>query len=270
MLSWEQAVVQLRNDPTQMELVRACFYDDPLAAAAKRYVESSEWRALRKLIPPNKGKALDLGAGRGIVAHALSKEGWDVTAVEPDPSNIVGAGAIRLLAASAGLKIHVVEACGEELPYSENTFELVHCRAVLHHALDLTKLCNEVSRVLAPGGVFIATREPVLSQESDLAIFLQEHPLHRLFGGENAYLLPVYVNAIVRAGLRIERTLNPFESDINLFPRTTADIKMGIAKRLGIADCRYIPDWLLSLRGRWSNAPGRLFTFLARKPGRAA
>lgn len=267
MMTWEQAVVQLRSDPSQAELIRACFYDDPLTEAAARYAESSEWRALDKLLPRTKGKALDIGAGRGIVSYALALSGWRTTAVEPDSGAIVGTNAIRSLAAATGVAIDVIEAAGEAIPCESNSFNLVHCRAVLHHATDLPQLCKEVARVLAPGGLFIATREPVLTRESDLDIFLKEHPLHRMFGGENAYLSSVYSGAITGAGLLIERVLNPLESDINLFPRSTTDVRKGIARRLMLGDHRYVPTFILRFLGHWSGTPGRLYTFVARKAG---
>jgi 2-polyprenyl-3-methyl-5-hydroxy-6-metoxy-1,4-benzoquinol methylase len=268
MMTWEQAVLQLRNDPAQAELVRACFYDDPLAEAAVRYSKSSEWHALEKLLPARKGKALDLGAGRGIVAYALASHGWRVAAAEPDSSGIVGANAIRFLAPSMGVNIDVVEAAGEALPFDSNSFDLVHCRAVLHHATDLTQLCREIARVLSPGGALVATREPVLSHESDLEIFLRHHPLHRMFGGEHAYMLPIYIAAITGAGLQMERVLNPFESDINLFPGTLIGLKKSIARRLMLPDHRFVPDWCLRWLGHWNKTPGRLYTFVARKPRR--
>ena len=39
-----------------------------------------------------------------------------VTAVEPDPSDLVGAGAIRALSKETGVAIEVVEAFGEAVP----------------------------------------------------------------------------------------------------------------------------------------------------------
>jgi SAM-dependent methyltransferase len=264
-MSWEQAVLRLRNDPNQMELVKACFYDDPLPEAAMRYVRSSEWAALQKLLPVPVGRALDIGAGRGIVSFALARAGWRVTAVEPDKSYIVGAGAIRTLAESTDTHIEVLESCGESLSCSSNSFELVHCRAVLHHAADLSRFCNEVARVLAPGGMFIATRDHVITNDSDRELFLKLHPLHRLFGGENAYVLSSYIAAIERSGLQIQRVLNPFESDINLFPGTLTEFKVRIAKRIGLRNHRYIPTKLLGWLGRFDNTPGRLFTFIASK-----
>ena len=62
--------------------MRACFFDDPLAAAAERYYRSSEWAAVRALLPPRPGLALDLGSGRGISAYALARDGWRVVALE--------------------------------------------------------------------------------------------------------------------------------------------------------------------------------------------
>jgi SAM-dependent methyltransferase len=264
-ISWEQAVSRLRNDPTQAELVHACFYDDPLELSARRYFGSSEWCALQDLLPSEKGKALDLGAGRGIVAYALARSGWTVTAVEPDPSDIVGAGAIRVLAQVADLPIEVVQSVGEKLPFPDSSFDLVHCRAVLHHAKDLRALCAEVARVLRPGGLLIASREHVISKESDRVRFLEQHPLHHLYGGENAYTKATYLAAIAGAGLKLERALNPFETDINLFPGTKVEFKARIAKRFGLPVQNVIPDLVLCWLGRFNSAPGRLYTFLARK-----
>ena len=105
--TWEQAVQWLRSQPDQQDLVHAAYYDDPLLSAADRYWRSEEWCAVREFLPPGKGTALDAGAGRGISSFALAKDGFGVTALEPDPSAIVGAEAIRSLAREAGLPIGV-------------------------------------------------------------------------------------------------------------------------------------------------------------------
>lgn len=267
-MTWEEAVQWLREQPDQQDLVRAAFYDDPLLASAQRYAACAEWQALRQWLPEQKGKALDLGAGRGIASYALANDGWQVTALEPDSSRLVGASAIRDLAREAQLDIDVVEEWGERLPFEDNTFELVHCRAVLHHARDLNALCREIGRVLKPGGLLVATREHVISQPSDLDAFFESHPLHRLYGGENAYLLSSYCKAIEDGGLVIRKTLNPYASDINLFPQTTDDIKNRLSKKVHIPSS-IIPDFLVELAGRFIHTPGRLYTFIARKPDRA-
>jgi SAM-dependent methyltransferase len=264
-VSWEEAVAWLKAQPDQAELVRACFYDDPLLGSARRYFDSSEWQAVRDHLPAiDGGRALDIGAGRGITSFALAKSGWQVTALEPDPSSTVGANAIRALAQEAGLPIHVEEKWGEQLPFADGTFDLVHARQVLHHARDLRVLCGEAGRVLKKGGIFIATREHVITRREDLPLFLANHPLHGLYGGENAYLLDEYLAAIQAAGIRLSTVLNPFQSDINLYPETKAGFKRRIAGQLGLPGL-YVPEWVLSWLGRLSNAPGRLYTFVGRK-----
>jgi len=264
-MTWEEAVLWLKQQPDQVDLVRACFYDDPLLEAAERYYHCSEWKAVREVLPRPPGKALDLGAGRGISSYALTKEGWITTALEPDPSPTVGTEAIRALFQEAGLMIEIKEDRGEKLPWGDHTFDLVLGRQVLHHAADLQRLCREVARVLKPGGIFIATREHVISKRADLEDFLKAHPLHRLYGGENAYLLKEYLGSITTAGLEIQKTLNPFQSNINLFPETLDDFKKRLAKKIKFPWPHLIPRTLLTLLGSQFRLPGRLYTFVARK-----
>jgi SAM-dependent methyltransferase len=267
-MSWEDAVAWLRAQPGSQDLVRACFYDDPLTNAAARYWNSTEWRAVHAYLPSTRGKALDVGAGRGIASYALARDGWAVAALEPDASDLVGAGAIRSLARDTGVAVEVVETWGEALPFPDAAFDVVHCRQVLHHARDLDQLCREIGRVLKPGGVFIATREHVISKREDLGAFQANHPLHRLYGGENAFLLEEYKDAIRHAGITLHRVLNPLETDINLFPETTADVRRRAAAKIGFPFPALIPQLVLKVAGNLSDAPGRLYTFVGRKSGR--
>ena len=261
-MNWEQAVLWLRSQPDQNELVRACFYDDPLIEAAQRYYESGEWRALRKLLPGKPARALDVGAGRGISSYALARDGWKVAALEPDPSAVVGAEAIRSLSREAGLDVQVVQEWGERLPFPDASFDLVCCRQSLHHAQDLRQLCREIGRVLRSGGVFIATREHVISCKEDLAAFLRSHPLHHLYGGENAYLLSEYKDAIESGGIGLTRVLNPLQSEINLYPETLMGVKRRLARQVAFPFPRVIPDFVLAMLGGLINHPGRLYSFV--------
>lgn len=268
-MTWEDAVQTLRDDPAARELVEACFYDDPLLAAAERYRRGSEWKAIRAFLPAPGGRSLDIGAGRGIAAFAFAKDGWDSTALEPDPSAVVGAGAIRQLSEDAHVAITVVETWGEQLPFADASFDVVHCRAVLHHAHDLAALCREVSRVLKPGGMFVAVREHVVTSAEDIPAFQAQHPLHALYGGEYAYRLDEYRTAISDAGLTIDRTLNPFSSDINLYPVTQDEVKTRWSRKLRVPFlAKLVPDAALWLRGDRDRTPGRLYSFICHKPKR--
>ncbi len=279
-LTWEQAVQWLREQPDQQELVRACYYDDPLIDAARRFANSVEWRSTVALFPQNTGAALDLGAGRGISSYALACMGWKVTAMEPDPSLLVGSGAIRALADQAELPITVVEEYGEKLPFADQTFDLVYGRQVLHHARDLTALCQEAARVLKPHGRFVAVREHVIRQRADLQSFLDSHPLQKFYGGENAFLLSDYTSAITQAGLRLRTTFGHFDSAINYFPMTDQEwqelCRRSVHPRLGRRivnlvgyDDHLLGQWVLGLLARRlsraNKTPGQLYSFVAEK-----
>ncbi len=266
-MSWEDSVQWLREQPLQHDLVRACFFDDPLVEAAHRFHASTEWQATRRLIPKPPGVALDVGAGRGIASFALATDGFTTTALEPDPSHLVGASAIRALSKEAGLPISVVEEWGESLPFPTAQFDVVLCRQVLHHARDLQTLCAEIWRVLKPGGFMVATREHVISKPSDLRAFLDTHPLHSLYGGEHAFLLAEYEAAIQKAGLNLVASLNPLQSDINLYPTTLEDHRARIARRLCVPKS-FVTNGVLGFLGSRMTAPGRLYTFVAVKPDR--
>src|SRR5581483_10567570 len=177
-ITWEEAVQWLREQPDQQALVAACYFDDPLTEAATRFWASAEWKAITALLPTPRGAALDLGAGRGISAYALARDGWEVTALEPDPSCLVGAGAIRSLSKASGLSIGIVTEYSENLPFGDESFDLVNCRQVLHHARDLRQSLREIFRVLKRGGTMISTRDHVISRHEDLQLFLDSHPLH--------------------------------------------------------------------------------------------
>jgi SAM-dependent methyltransferase len=275
--TWEEAVSWLMVQPEQQELVRACYFDRPAFAAAQRYRQSDEWRAVRELLPINVGSVLDVGAGMGIASYALAADGWCVTALEPDPSSLVGAGAIRKLAGEAGLDITVVEKWGEGLPFADSSFDVIHARQVLHHACDLGQFCKELYRVLKPGGRLIATREHVISDAAQLPKFLAKHPLHGLYGGENAFQRNEYLSCLKTAGFSIRSVMGPWDSIINFTPFNRQKLAELFLARFGYwsgssffvrivfseAGFRFLRQVLALVDRR----PGRLYTFVADKPG---
>jgi SAM-dependent methyltransferase len=276
--TWEQAVESLRQRPDQNELVRAAYYDDPLIEAAERYWRSEEWSEVRHRVGDGHNRtALDIGAGRGIASYALAKEGFAVTALEPDPSAIVGAAAIRGLAADAGLNINVVEQFSEVLPFADGSFDIVFARAVLHHCSDMRAAARQFFRVLKPGGQLIAVREHVVSKPADMPAFFDKHPLHNLYGGENAFLVSEYRSNLEQAGFNIVEQLAPFESAINYAPQTISTLKDEIAARLpAFAGSQRIMRSMLDIPVVWpvaraaaavvDNRPGRLYSFICRRP----
>jgi SAM-dependent methyltransferase len=274
-ITWEDAVSWLIKQPDKRDIVLDCYYDSPLSAAADRYWKSGEWQAVRSYLPKKKAAALDVGAGRGITSFALAKDGWQVTALEPDPSNLVGVGAIRSLFQETNLPINVAQEFGEQLPFADATFDLVLARQVLHHARDLPQLCREVSRVLKPGGTFLGLRDHVLYRKSDLEEFLNDHPLHNLYGGENAYLITEYLDALTAAPLRVDKVLRSFQTAIHYDAQAKIEIgkKMGmrIAKWplmkpvAGLLTREFVLNPLLAVASRFDRRPGAAASFICHK-----
>lgn len=270
--SWETAVSWLRDQPDARKLVEDSYYDDPHLDACERYRASDEWLEIRTLLEGYSGKALDIGAGRGIASFALAKEGFSVFALEPDKSELVGAKAIRKLAGKESLDISVVEEYGEKLPFRSSTFDVIFARAVLHHANSLDSVCSEIYRVLKPNGIFIGVREHVIDRKKDLNAFLGSHPLHNIYGGENAFLLKDYLKSIRRTGFKDIKILRPLESPINYHPYSKAEFRELVLSKLGFFSpiksffsIDIIFKFSIFMLRYVDRRPGRLYSFIVKK-----
>ncbi|MEO0635839.1 MAG: class I SAM-dependent methyltransferase [Pseudomonadota bacterium] len=262
-MSWDEAVEWLRGQPDKKLLVDACYYDDPIKDAAERFWQSEEWAETQKLLPGEAGRAADIGAGRGIASYALARDGWQVTAVELDDSPLTGRQAMHDLVSTGGVSFHIEDGAGEKLPFDDKSLDLVLCRQVLHHADDLPGFLREIARVLRPGGVCVATREHVLERHADKTAFLNGHPLHNLYGGENAFLLKDYTDAFEGAGLHFEMVLSP-SHPINFFPAKLSDVRAQMAEAYGAAPSA-LDDAILRRLIDCDLTPGRAFSFVAAK-----
>jgi SAM-dependent methyltransferase len=275
-LTWEEAVRWYRTQPGNDAEVRNNYFDLPVLQAAERYAAGEEFAEVLRLLGPGGGRRVfEPGAGNGIASFALAKNGWQVTALEPDPSCEVGAGAIRAMAEQAELPIEVVEDFGEKLPFAGGSFDAIFARQVLHHAADLDAMVKELARVLRPGCLCLATREHVADNEVQLVAFQNEHPLHKFYGGENAYPLARYLDSFAKAGLRIRQVWGPLESILNFFPGTETERQKTLRQ---VADHSYLRfgrllAWSENFQRRQlqsftarDQTPGRIYSFLVEKP----
>lgn len=164
----------------------------------------------------------------------------------------------------------------QALGIRDASFDVVLCTEVLEHLPEPQRAADEMFRVLRPGGIFVAVREHVISKASDLQAFLDDHPLHHLYGGEHAFLLDRYLGALSSAGFKPVEVLSPLQSPINLFPYTFDSLREAVIDRAS-QRLPARPLWrkalgsnrvfaaLLSLAARFDNRPGRLYSFIAHK-----
>ena len=107
---------------------------------------------LIELVAPTVGaRALDIATGAGHTALALASAGADVTASDLTPEML--AEAADNLEAN-GLTATMAIADALDLPFANESFDIVTARMAPHHFPDPKRFIDEVARVLAPGGRF--------------------------------------------------------------------------------------------------------------------
>jgi ubiquinone/menaquinone biosynthesis C-methylase UbiE len=280
-MNYEEAVEWLRAQPQHSELVRLSYLDEDVLGAARRFAESEEAREVAKRLGLRNSRKLtiaDIGCGNGIAAFAMAQYGHKVIAVDPDPSEKVGLEACRKLAQmlTAG-SIESFTGTAESIPLTNNSVDRIYTRQAMHHFRDLPGAVKECARVLKPGGLFFGTREHVISDEAEKVIFLRDHIMQPLHGGENAFRLEEYHDAFAKANLRLIASLGRIESVINYYPFTEAERVQELAEHARNKKGAVV-EWLTRNVGMvqrkvakhlaaFDRYPGRLNSFLAIKEG---
>ncbi len=105
--------------------------------------------ALQGLTINQNTEVLDLCCGSGQATNFLVQHSQNVTGLDASPLSINRA---KKNVPSA----KYVEAFAEDMPFSNNQFDLVHTSAALHemNSEQLRQIIQEVYRILKPGGIF--------------------------------------------------------------------------------------------------------------------
>jgi len=96
------------------------------------------------------GRALDLGAGAGILTVRLAREGFQLIGVDLDAEGLQRA---RENAALEGVEIEFQEGDGASLKWSDETFDAVTSLNLLHETDDPAAVLKEAYRILKPEGL---------------------------------------------------------------------------------------------------------------------
>lgn len=115
-------------------------------------------QALQSYLPASGAgvRLLDVGCGTGHHLHELAGRGFEVTGVDGSPDMLEQARR-----ANPGVELR--EADVDQLPFGASTFDLAICIEVLRYLPDPRACVAEIARVLAPGGVCVATAAPLFS-----------------------------------------------------------------------------------------------------------
>ena len=116
-------------------------------------------RTLGGKLPEPFGDALEIGAGTGYFSLNLASQALirNLTATDISPGMLKS---LKSTAKDLGIKVRTVVTDAENLPFPDESFDVVLGHAVLHHIPDLDKAFSEFFRVLKPGGMIVFCGEP--------------------------------------------------------------------------------------------------------------
>jgi len=176
---------------------------------------------LTKLLGPHPGpfpRSLEIGAGTGYFSLNLLQTGVvrEATCTDISPGMLA---TLERNAAELGLEVETAACDASELPFEDDSFDLVLGHAVLHHLPDLDRCFAEFERVLRPGGTLFFAGEPSRSGDRLAAVpkraalrlapawrrALRVRPAPRITGGGDEHALEgvVDVHAFVPADLEL-------------------------------------------------------------------
>ncbi len=90
---------------------------------------------------------LEVGCGTGLIMRGLEETAGRITGLDISPG---------MLKEARERGFEVVEGNAEQLPFDDESFDLVYSFKVLAHVPDIVKAMKEMGRVLRPGGYLVA------------------------------------------------------------------------------------------------------------------
>lgn len=106
---------------------------------------------------PAEARVLDLGCGPGGLWRSCAARipsGWSVTLADLSDGMLLAAWR-NLVVTGKAFKYEKIDA--QEIPYPEQSFDIVIANHVLYHVPDRDKALAEIRRVLKPGGYLVAS-----------------------------------------------------------------------------------------------------------------
>lgn len=131
--------------------------EDPYASCFAYSRHRLQVQLDRRLPPPSPGaRLLDLGCGTGHHLLWARERGYEAAGTDGSEAMLVEA---RRLNPAADLRLAPADA----LPFPDASFDAVLCIEVLRYLPRIDPCLREMSRVLRPGGLCLATASPLLN-----------------------------------------------------------------------------------------------------------
>lgn len=122
-------------------------YDESLPGhVVEHYLRKRSSLIAERHPPP--ARLLDVGCGTGVLAGALSGQGYDVVGVDPS-EGMLDVMRKRFPA------VESVQASGTEMPFEDGSFDIAVSVATMHHIADpeaVRRALGEMARVVRSGG----------------------------------------------------------------------------------------------------------------------
>jgi ubiquinone/menaquinone biosynthesis C-methylase UbiE/uncharacterized protein YbaR (Trm112 family) len=200
---------------------------------------------------------LEIGCGGGAESSLLKRHGANMTSVDITPERTAST-AFRLSLIKEG-SFSVFQADAENLPFKDNSFDIVYSNGVLHHSENTERCVEEVYRVLKPNGKLVILLYSRHSVYHWLNLFPRTVFSGLIFRLPEAERLGVLTEGIPKYGT----TKNPItriysEKEIR---RLFSDFKV-VSLRKGSFSFFHLP-----IPGRFNHALKKMFRFKCWKSG---
>jgi len=158
------------------------------------------------------GRVLDIGCGRGRIAHLVATEtGANVTGINIDKDQLSSARAFAQQAGMAGQLSFQEANYNKRLPFPDDHFDAVYYVQVIGgYGTDLAKLFKEVHRVLKPGGKAAFEDYVVLPgyDPKDPEQYKLVQASKAVLGVQTYYSDQEYIDALAASGLETIHRVN--------------------------------------------------------------
>jgi ubiquinone/menaquinone biosynthesis C-methylase UbiE/catechol 2,3-dioxygenase-like lactoylglutathione lyase family enzyme len=188
--------------------------------SAEAYIHSTihaKGNDLKKLVDISGARSsdcvLDVATGGGHVANALAPLVSQVTALDLTPEILVQAE--KFIRQNGHENVEMVQGDAEQMPFSDESYDIVTCRIAPHHFPNITSFISEVRRVLKPGGQFLLV-DNVAPEDDELDRFYNEVEKRRDYSHHRAWKKSEWLQMLENERLVVEewhRFSKTFEFD---------------------------------------------------------